>query len=62
LVDSSTVSIGTEYVGVIVIVGEPVEATVGVTRGEEVVVLTGVDALRVAEGVKTACNVSAAAV
>jgi hypothetical protein len=53
---------GTEKVGVIDVLGELVLVRVCVTRGEEVAVMSEVGALDVREGVKTACNVSAAAV
>jgi hypothetical protein len=47
---------------VIVVVGEPAVEAVLVTRGEDVVVMRGVDAVEVKEGVKIACRVNAAAV
>jgi len=42
--------------------GEPAVEIVLVTRGEDVVVMGGVDAAEVTVGVKIACSVNAAAV
>jgi hypothetical protein len=64
LVASRTVNIGTEKVGVIVVVAELFAGAVLVTRGEAlaVTVTEAVDASEVEEGVNIACNVDAAAV
>jgi hypothetical protein len=62
LVGSRTVTIGTEKVGVIVVVAEPDAEAVLVTRGEAVTVTEAVGASEVEEGVNIACNVNAAAV
>jgi hypothetical protein len=62
LVDSLTVNIGTEKVGVTVVVAEPASEAVPVTRGEAVTVTEAVDASEVEEGVSIACSVNAAAV
>ena len=43
-------------------VGEPALEDVWVARGEAVVVIVGVDAVEVTDGVRITCNVNAAAV
>jgi len=45
-----------------VVVGEPGVEEGCVTRGEDVVVMTGVDTVEVTDGVRITCNVNAAAV
>jgi hypothetical protein len=61
-VASRTVAMGTEELGVIEVVRETSSVGVRVTRGEGVPVAAGLGALDVREGVRIACNVSAAAV
>jgi hypothetical protein len=46
----------------VIVVGEPAVEEVCVARGEDVVVITGVDAVEVTDGVRITCNVNAAAV
>jgi len=56
------VSVGTEYVGLVVTVGDPAVDCVCVRIGDTVLVITGAEPVEVMEGVKITCKVRAAAV